>query len=142
MPWLSLLIVFVVGVLSIGIMTYPEVNVKIMLHSIAQAESNNRPGAVGASGERSEYQFLQETWEQYSSVPFYKIGDPGQHEEVQRVAKKHLKTIELSLLERKWEVNPYNIALMWNGGTGRKTYLRCHADYAKKVERFYATGLK
>lgn len=83
---------------------------------------------------------MASTWVMYSKVPFSRISRPEHQKEVERVARRHIFTIKMALIERGWEVTPYNIALGWNGGPSKLIYLPRHKDYAKRVENLYNSG--
>lgn len=117
--------------------TAREVNVSILLRSIAEVESMGRPEMVGQAGERSEYQFMAATWKQYSKVSHRSIGQEKNHNEVVRVAKKHIETIKKSITEYGHEVTPFRIALAWNAGPDRLSFQARHRDYAQRVANLY-----
>jgi len=117
-----------------------EVNPDLLLRCIAEVESHNVSTKIGQQGERSRYQFMPQTWVMYSKVPFSQIGRFDNQTEVERVARRHIFTIKMALIQRGWEVTPYNIALGWNGGPSKLIYLPRHKDYAKRVENLYNSG--
>jgi hypothetical protein len=137
---MALLKTFIITILLIvSSATAKEVNVSILLRSIAEVESMGRPEMIGQAGERSEYQFMAATWKQYSKVPHRTIGQEKNHNEVVRVAKKHIETIKKSITEYGKEVTPFRIALAWNAGPDRLSFQSRHRDYAQRVSNLYET---
>jgi len=105
------------------------------LHAIALVETNNRMDLVGASGERSRYQFMRATWEQYSRIPFERASVDVA--EAERVAHAHLTWVQKTLGDK---ATPYNVALVWNAGLGnfrRNKLLPRHHGYAERVSNLY-----
>lgn len=105
------------------------------LHAIATVETNCDNSAVGKAGERSQYQFMRATWDQYSRISHAKC---AQHPaEIERVAKTHLIWIKERLTKNGMTVNVENCAAIWNAGWGnyRKGF-RPH-KYIQKVKANY-----
>ncbi len=100
MKILIILLLFIVA----GSSVLGEVNTTIVLRSIAEVESSNKPDKIGRAGERSRYQFMSGTWVLYSKTKFEEIGDFQYEVEIGRVAKKHIETIKRAIISRGWEV--------------------------------------
>ena len=138
MRFLWLFIILIIGLVNL---TYAkDVNIDLLLRCIADVESHDVFNKIGAHGERSQYQIMYDTWTMYSKVPFNQAGQSENQPEVQRVVKMHIGTIKKAILKRGWKVNPYNIALAWNGGPNRLVYLFRNKDYAERVSNLYTSG--
>jgi hypothetical protein len=99
-----------------------SLNTNNLLWSISMRETGGKCWSIGSSGERSQYQFLQSTWEQYSRVPFQRISDQNQQIEVERVARVYLRSITDRLTQEGLPVTVRNIALKWTGGLNCRYY--------------------
>lgn len=105
------------------------------LRAIAIVETNCDNSAVGKAGERSQYQFMRATWDQYSRISHAKCAQNPQ--EIERVANVHLQWIKQRLVKNHMEVSVENCAAVWNAGWGnyRKGF-RPH-KYIQKVKSHY-----
>lgn len=105
-----------------------------ILWAIRQRESNDRPEAVGACGERTAYQFTAHTWRRYTDYPFLLAGTSP--ERAERVAGSHLMYVAWKLRERDLAREPEFIAAAWKFGPGFA--LACvRTDYARDVAALY-----
>lgn len=112
------------------------VNTDRFLRAIAEIETGNNNALVGRAGERSKYQFMRATWEQYSLVPHGKISSVKYAAEIERVAKTHLNWIQSALRRHGYSVTVYNCAVVWNKGfTGFRRYP--DSEYGRAVENIY-----
>ena len=111
----------------------------ILLRAISQVESNNRHHIIGRAGEKTEYQFRESTWKQYSSTPFLFIDSKHYETESEIVAYKHLAKIKKFLSARN-QYSVRNVAFIWNAGFGayrRGKLPKTTRLHIRKVERVY-----
>lgn len=113
----------------------------VFIISIAEVETNNNAMAIGRSGERTKYQFMPNTWRDYSNYPFHKLNGSLESQriadEVMQLHTQRLKSYSRAL---NLEVNVYNMALIHNAGFGtirNNRLLQRHRDYALRVENVY-----
>lgn len=118
-----------------------DVNTDVLLHSISSVESGGDISVVGRMGERSQYQFMRSTWAMYSRTPFKSISLLRNQSEVDRVARRHVEFIKMTLIERGMKVSIYNIAMAWNGGPNKTRYTLDNRDYASRVENIYEANI-
>jgi hypothetical protein len=83
------------------------------LEAIHQLENPNNTSEPGPCGELGPYQFREQTWKMHTVAPFSRALD---RQSSDAVAVKHYEWIKAELVRRGIEVNPYTIALAWNGG--------------------------
>lgn len=115
-----------------------------MLWAIAEVETRNDYRLIGKSGERSEFQFMKNTWHQHTQIEFEVASMAIGRSTVRRVADSHLDWIIRYLRERGHPVTAYNISLIWNGGAGnfhRNTLEQRHRDYARRVSALYGVKI-
>lgn len=105
------------------------------LAAIAIVETGGDNSAVGKAGERSQYQFMRATWDQYARVSH---AECAKHpDEIERVANLHLNWIKKTLAKNRMQVNVENCAAVWNAGWGNfKRGFRPH-KYINKVKTHY-----
>jgi hypothetical protein len=102
---------------------------------------NSRFDAIGASGERSEWQIKPGTWKEYSNTPHNLASERAMQTEARQVATVHLHWIAGFLEKQHEHVQPYTIALCWNAGTHRFLLRECtgqQRQFAVRVENAYA----
>jgi hypothetical protein len=83
------------------------------LEAIHQLENPNDTAAPGPCGELGPYQFREQTWKMHTIAPFSRALDRHSSD---AVAVKHYEWLKAELARRGIPVNPYTIALAWNGG--------------------------
>jgi len=114
------------------VMPVPSVTDAVILNAIAIRESGDNPEAIGALGERTQYQFLARTWHRYSWTP---LSQAASHpDEVARVAHAYLLDIRLCLMARGLPESPYFIAISWISGPHWTRSSATAREYAKAVE--------
>lgn len=105
---------------------------------IATIETGDDHSAIGSSGERSRFQFMERTWNQYTDKPFQKAtSHPDLADEVFR---KHFEWSKRALRTLDLEVSAYTLALLHNAGYGtiqRDSVLPRHRDYAQRASALY-----
>lgn len=105
------------------------------LTAIAIVETNCDNSAVGKAGERSQYQFMRATWDQYARVSH---AECAQHpDEIERVANLHLNWIKKTLTKNRMQVNVENCAAVWNAGWGNYRRGFRPRAYINKVKMHY-----
>lgn len=109
----------------------------MILKSIATKETNERYWLIGSYGERTEYQFMENTWKMYSKVPFQHASEKEYHTEVDRVARAYLRSIIFTLGQEGKPITPHNVALKWTGGLHSHNYIKAKQDYADCVSNLY-----
>lgn len=100
----------------------------IFLRAVALVESGDNHAAVGALGERGQFQM--------TPAVVASSGGYGQH-----AAEKHLRLLEKQLLAAGVSVQPFNLALAWNAGIGavqRGQAPMAAYDYALRVRNLCA----
>lgn len=112
--------------------------------AIATVETNNNPAKIGKSGERSKYQFMRKTWNEYSKYPFYRVNKSNRAQlEAEKVMDLHISRLIHYCNTLGLEPTTYNMALLHNAGYGvvrRKKTLKRHYDYAERVNNLYHTN--
>lgn len=115
-----------------------QFNNKAFLFSISEVETGHKFWKTGRNGEKSQYQFMSYVWYKYTKVPFYYASNRKYQETVNDVAQKHLDQIKSDIKRRNLEINPYNCALVWNGGLGALNKPKKRTiDYGRRVENLY-----
>jgi len=103
-----------------------------VLHFIALKETGNNPHARGIRGERSEFQFMPNTWRQYSRLPHASAAtNPAESE---RVAHAYLADIRANLRKRGLPETAYYIAASWHAGINWSYTNAGLREYAQSVE--------
>jgi len=105
---------------------------EVVLHFIAIKESGNNPQARGSHGERSQFQFMANTWRRYSRLPHSAAAT--NLEESDRVAHAYLADIRANLRKRGLPETAYFIAASWHAGINWKRTSAGVRDYAQSVE--------
>lgn len=105
------------------------------LAAIAVVETNNDNSAIGKAGERSKYQFMEATWNQYSNIPHARASEFP--EEIERVANVHLNWIKSTLKKNKFGITVENCAAIWNAGWGNFKKGYRPKLYIQKVKNSY-----
>lgn len=96
----------------------------LLLRAIALVESGADPRAVGAHGERGQFQM--------SPAVVASCGGHGERE-----AARHLHWLERQLAAKGVALLPFNLALAWNAGASAATSGRAPIssyEYARRVE--------
>lgn len=91
-------------------------NLSVTLRAISQIESGDDDNAIGKQGERSRFQIMRHTWEQYTTIDFlngskhYPISEP--------VARCHVSNTIHKILVSNPEhlIAPHDIYIIWNQG--------------------------
>lgn len=104
--------------------------------SVSQAETRGNPLEVGGFGERTQYQFMEFVWVDYSNVPFKEAA--GNPKEVERVFRVYTRD-NARMLERNG-ITPtvYNLYLAHNAGIGRVIERRAPSVSHERAERVQA----
>jgi hypothetical protein len=108
------------------------------LEAIHQLENPNDTPVPGKCGELGAYQFREQTWKMHTVAPFSRALDRHSSD---AVAVKHYDWIKSELVRRGIDVNPYTVALAWNGGLGAAIQAEPPAsavDYATRVANLAA----
>jgi hypothetical protein len=100
------------------------------LEAIHQVENPRDLKRAGPAGELGAYQFRRETWQMYTTRPFFEALDRQASDEV---AARHFEWLRRGLVRGGCEPTIYNIALAWNAGLGAVLHQRAPAR-----SRFYA----
>jgi len=103
------------------------------LQAIYWVENPHNLTRPGPCGELGAYQFRERTWRMHTQVPFRQAVDRRQSD---AVAVRHYEWICRGLTRAGMPVNPYNVALAWNGGltaTVRGRVSAATRDYAERV---------
>jgi len=111
---------------------------EILLDAIAQVESANNPLAIGAAGERTEYQFMAATWSQYTRVPFIFAGRDRLLS--RQVAREHLAWLRRELVARGFGDSPEVLAAGWRFGADNARGSR-RVDSSQRVANLYVDFL-
>lgn len=77
----------------------------LFLHAISAVESGGNSRAIGAAGERGEYQMTPAAVAEFGGCDT-------------AAATRKVRAIEARLVAAKIEPTPFNCAMAWNGGTG------------------------
>ena len=112
----------------------------IVLQSISNVESNNQYWRIGGAGEKTKYQFIRTTWEEYSVVPFWKINQKQYENLSDQIAILHLNRIKKYLSNKGYNYSLYNIGWIWNAGFGsfdRKRLPKSTKHYIEKLNNQY-----
>jgi hypothetical protein len=111
-----------------------------VLHFIAMKETGNNPKAVGLRGERSQFQFMANTWQRYSRLPHSSAATDAAESE--RVARAFLADIRANLRKRGLPETAYFIAASWHAGinwsstnAGLREYAQCVENLVIDAER-------
>lgn len=121
---------------------------EVFKRAIAEIETGNIVNwQIGKDGERTKYQFMETTWQQYSDFPFDKLywHDQEATEEAERVMDKHVTRIKYVMMDNiamgiYLDREAFWLAMIHNGGESRvinKAWRSRHIDYAKRVENLY-----
>ncbi len=111
-----------------------------VLHFIAMKETGNNPNARGIRGERSQFQFMPNTWRRYSRLPHSSAATNSAESE--RVAHAYLADIRANLRKRGLPETAYYIAASWHAGinwsstnAGLREYAQCVENLVMDAER-------
>lgn len=102
------------------------VNPDRMLYALAAVETQHNPAAIGAAGERSQWQLTAAVWREYTREPFSKATSSPVL--ARMVARAHVQRI-VQRVQRSKLPSPYSVARGWNPGGG--------AEYAQRVSNIY-----
>ena len=100
----------------------------------------------GRSGEKTQYQFIKTTWEQYSDFSFDKLEwyDSKSIKETELVMNAHvdrmLRVFKNSKFKNEKALKVFSLALIHNSGEGsfkRLEFKDRHLDYATRVNNLY-----
>ncbi len=105
--------------------------------AISARETHQNYRSIGGAGERSQYQFLQSTWEMFSKVPFRHASEKAYQKEVERVADLYLRSIVDALTKERLPITAHNVALRWTCGVHAQHYKIPKWFYANDVEALY-----
>jgi len=114
----------------------PPIN-RTSFNTIAQIESNNDYRKIGSHGERSQFQFKQRTWNDYSSAPLHSASSKNGQAEVRRVASLHYDRIVKFLQSRNYPLTITNLATCWNVGMGNFARGQVNRDYSERTLNYY-----
>lgn len=114
-----------------------ELNMSALLLAIAMVESGNKPEAIGAKGEVSQYQITKPVWRKHAPNVIF---DPKQPWQATAVATKHIRLINGNL-HPALRNRPFWIAVAWNGGPGAVEKSKVNGEYSarhvpKKVQDY------
>lgn len=84
--------------------------------AVAMFETGCKNEAIGAAGERSKFQFMRATWEEYSSIPFTQASKS--EEAAEKVFRIHLDWQLRALRQLGLVATPYNLYLLHQAGYG------------------------
>ena len=82
-----------------------------LLDAISQVESGGNPYAIGARGERSEYQFMPAVWASYTGSRAYADRSVSRW-----VAEAHLRFLTNAFRAKHFEPSPRDLAIAWQLG--------------------------